>query len=290
MDLRLLSMRRGLPGLICAAGMALCSLSVSRAAVPESAIPNFAADANAMWVPDRPAGDDFLPPASGAGPITSDAAHTYSPLAQAQGQLMFHVADLGNPILQPWAAAQMKKANDDVIAGKFPFTARDRCWPGGVPGFDVYERDRPIYFLQTPNEVLIVTEYDQQVRHIRMNVPHAPNPRTAWYGDSVGRYEGDVLVVDTIGFNDKTFVDNYRTPHTTQLHVVERFKLFDGGKILEAAITVEDPGAFTMPWSAVQRWKRRDGRPVVEVVCAENSASYFQYDVRPIPAAEKPDF
>ena len=137
----------------------------------------------------------------------------------------------------------MKKANDDVLAGKIPFTARERCWPGGVPNIDIYERDRPIYFLQTPDEVLIITEYDQQVRHIQMNVPHSKNPKPSWYGESVGHYEGDTLVVDTTGLNDKTFVDNYRTPHTTALHVVERFTLLDGGKALEAEISVDDPGA-----------------------------------------------
>jgi hypothetical protein len=185
---------------------------------------------------------------------------------------------------------QMKKANDDVLAGKFPFTARDRCWPGGVPGFDIYERDRPIYFIQTPKELLIITEYDQQVRHIRMNVPHSANPKPSWYGESIGHYEGHTLVVDTNGLNDRTFVDNYRTPHTTQLHVVERFTLIDSGKTLQAVIAVDDPGAFNMPWSAVQRWRRRDGRPVIEVVCAENSTAYFNYDVKPIPTADKPDF
>src|SRR5262249_51606017 len=136
-------------------------------------------------------------------------------------------------------------------------------------------RDRPFYFLQTPYEVLIVTEYDQQVRRIRMNVPHTTNPKPSWYGESIGRYEGGTLVVDTIGLNDKTFVDNYRTPHTTQLHVVERFVLSNGGKTLEAEISVDDPGAFTTPWSAVQRWRLRENRPMTEVVCAENNNGYY---------------
>ena len=62
------------------------------------------------------------------------------------------------------------------------------------------------------------------------------------------------------------------------------------GKTLQATITVDDPGAFNTPWSAVQRWRRRDGRAIAEVVCAENSAGYFSYDVKPIPTAAKPDF
>src|SRR5436305_9038993 len=89
---------------------------------------------------------------------------------------------------------------------------------------------------------------DKQVRHVYMNVPHSARPKPSWFGESVGHYEGDTLVVDTIGLNAKTFVDNYRTPHSEQLHVVERFRLIDGGRRMEARIRVEDPGAFNAPW------------------------------------------
>jgi hypothetical protein len=184
----------------------------------------------------------------------------------------------------------MKKVNDAVLAGKIPFTPRERCWPGGVPVYDIYERDRPIFFVQTPQRITIISEHDQQIRHIYMNVPHSKNLKPSWYGESVGHYEGDTLVVDTIGLNDKTFVDNYRTPHTTRLHVVERFRLIEDGKILEAAVTVDDPGAFNMPWSASQRWKRREGVPIIELICAENHTDYFANESAPIPQAGKPDF
>jgi hypothetical protein len=185
---------------------------------------------------------------------------------------------------------QMKRANDEVRAGKVPFTADSTCWPGGVPGFDVYAHVRPIYFLQTKSEVTIVMESDMQVRRIYLNVPHSANPKPSWYGESVGHYEGDELVVDTIGMNDKTFVDNYRTPHTTQLHVVERFKLIEGGKILQATVTVDDPGAFNMPWTAKQTWRRREGDSIIELICAENHNDYFSNFAAPIPQAGKPDF
>ena len=274
------------------AGLLLTSALVfqSRAANESGSIPNFSPNSVTAWVPDRRAGDDFLPPPSGPGPVVSVKDHPYQPNEGTAGQSTFRVADLTNPILQPWAVEQMRKANEEVLAGKIPFTARERCWPGGVPLIDIYERDRPVYFLQTPKEVLFVTEHDAQVRHIYMNVPHSANPKPSWYGESVGHYEGDTLVVDTIGMNDKSFVDNYRTPHTTQIHVVERFRLVDGGKTLENLIRVEDPGAFNMPWSAIQRWKRRDGNTILELVCAENSRGYFGYDVRPVPQSERPDF
>jgi hypothetical protein len=218
----------------------------------------------------------------------SEKDHPYVP--NGQGSVSYRIADLSNPVLQPWAAERMKKPNDELRAGKVPFTADSRCWPGGVPGFDIYARVRPIYFLQTAKEITIIEESDMQVRHIYMNVPHSVNPRVSWYGESVGHYEGDELVVDTIGLNDRTFVDSYRTPHTTRLHVVERFKLLEGGKILQASITVDDPGAFTMPWSALQRWRRREDVPIIELICAENHTDFFHNESAPIPEAGKADF
>ena len=184
----------------------------------------------------------------------------------------------------------MRKANDEVRAGKVPFIPHERCWPGGVPGFEVYTRVRPIYFVQSRNEVTIIDELNHEVRHIYLNAPHTRNPKPSWYGESVGRYEGDELVVDTIGLNDKSLVDNYQTPHTDQIHVVERFRLIDGGKTLQATVTVDDPGAFNARWSAVQRWRRAPARPMEEDNCAENNFTFLHYEVVPIPEAKRPDF
>ena len=128
------------------------------------------------------------------------------------------------------------------------------------------------------------------MRHVRLNQPHSSDPKPTWYGESVGHYEGgDTLVIDTIGMNDKTFVDSYRTPHTGALHVVERFKLVEGGKALVVSFTAEDPGAFNAPWSASKRWLRVQA-PLAEEACAENNADYFSYEVEPLPQAQRPDF
>jgi hypothetical protein len=138
--------------------------------------------------------------------------------------------------------------------------------------------------------VTIIDELDHQVRHIYMNVPHSRNMKPSWYGESVGHYEGtDTMVVDTIGVTTKAFIDNYRTPHTDRLHVVERFKL-TSSDMLEVLITVDDPGAFNMPWSAIQRFKRVQAGPMEEAICAENNFNPFEFDVVPIPQADKPDF
>ncbi len=253
-----------------------------------AAIPNFAPDPVTSWFPDRSAGDDFLPPESGPGPVMPHQDYPYVP--NNEGQPTYRVADLSNPILQPWVVEQMKKANDEVIAGGVPFVARERCWPAGVPAFQIFGRVRPVYFMQTPRVVYIVHRGDAQVRRVYMDVPHSANPSPSWYGESVGRYEGDELVVDTIGLNDKTFVDNYRTPHTERLHVVERFKLIQDGNILQVDVSVEDPGAFTTPWRAVQRFKRYDEGGFRESVCAENNYDFFHYTVAPIPRTDMPDF
>jgi hypothetical protein len=251
--------------------------------------PNFAPDGATAWVPDRPTGDDFLPPASGPGPVMSAKDHPYVPNGGGR-QPTYRVADLTNPILQPWVIERMRKANNAVLAGKVPYITRERCWPAGVPGFTVYTRVQPIYFLQSTRQVVIINELNAQVRHIYLDVPHSAHPTPSWYGESVGHYAGDELVVDTIGLNDKTFVDNYRTPHTDKIHVVERFKMVEGGKTLQGVVTVDDPGAFNMPWTATQRWRRLSDRPITETMCAENNVEFFGYDVVPIPQADKPDF
>jgi hypothetical protein len=278
---------RAATALLCA-GVAMLSQD-ARGAATSNAIPNFAPDPDTSWIPDRPAGDEFMPPPSGPGPVQSPPDHPYIP--NGQGRQTYRIADVTNPILMPWVADRLKQHNDDVRLGKVPFNAKERCWPPGVPAFQVFRRVELVYFVQTPKEVLIIHEGDNQVRHVYMNVPHSADPKPSWYGESVGRYEGDELVVDTIGQNDRTLIDNYGTPHTDKLHVVERFKMIDGGKTLQVLINVDDQGAFTMPWSAIQRFKRVEDRgALIEEPCAENNVSYFGYDVIPIPEAEKPDF
>jgi len=110
------------------------------------------------------------------------------------------------------------------------------------------------------------------------------------YGESVVQYEGDTLVVNTIGISSKSYVDNYQTPHTDQLHVVERFHMIDDGKMLEVNVHVEDPGAFTTPWNAIQRYRCTNGGPLSEVVCAENNDDHFHHGLEPMPQADWPDF
>ena len=255
-------------------------------------IPDFAPTARTGWVLDHAVGvDDLLPPPSGGpGPVTFDKAHPYVPNGFSR-QSTYRVADLSNPILQSWIIPSMKKANDEVLAGKVPFRARERCWPVGVPGFDAYSLVEPFYFYQMPDKVVVLNQGGPEIRHIYLNVSHSPEVKPSWYGESVGHYEsGDTLVIDTIGISTKSFVDNYRTPHTDQLHVVERWKLAADGNTIDISIFVEDPGAFTMPWNAVQRWRRVQQGPMYERSCAENPFDLHITDTEPVPHADRPDF
>jgi hypothetical protein len=172
-----------------------------------------------------------------------------------------------------------------------PFRARELCWPIGVPGFAVFSLVEPFYFIQKKDEVIIINQGGPEIRRIKLNAQHTANPKPTWYGESVGRYEnGDTLVIDTIGVTTKTFVDNFRTPHTDRLHVVERYKLADQGTAIEISIDVEDPGAFTTKWSARQRWVRAPSAPLMETHCNENNEDIFNLYPVPSPKAEKPDF
>ena len=270
-------------GLLCA-GAAVSSALAQGAANANR--PDFAPTSKVGWIS---AGTEFIPMPTGPRPVTFDKAYPYVP-NNTGAQPTFRVADLNNPILQPWVVDALKKMNDRVLSGKEAFPPQVRCWPLGVPAFVLYPA-QPIFFVQTPTEVLMTWQADQMVRRVFLTDKHSANVKPSWFGESIGHYEGgDTLVVDTIGLNTKTYVDNYRTPHTEKLHVVERFRLMPDAKSIEATVTVDDPGAFTMPWSAMQRFRRVETGPMIEATCAEGNFNYYNFDLDPLPEAVKPDF
>src|ERR1700689_3407443 len=180
----------------------------------ETVVPNFAPDSRAGWIAgDRdsvtPVGQDFLPPPSGPGPITFDKAHPYVDSATSRrtgAQPTLRVADLSNPILLPWTREALRKVNERALTALGMFTPKERCWPIGVPGFLLYPVT-PVYFLQTPKEVVMIWEEDHMVRHVYLTDKHSPDVKPSWFGESIGHYEdGDTLVVDTIALNTRTFV------------------------------------------------------------------------------------
>ncbi len=268
------------------AGFAAAASTGSAVAQQTTTPPDFSANL-AGWVGLNGGGPFYEPvPGHHLPPVVSDPAHPFTPNGVGT-QPTFRIADLSNPNLKPWVKEHMKKDIDEVLSGKkSAFTPQSSCVPAGVPFFLGYGGPDPLVFLQTPKEVWIVWREDNQVRRIYMDVPHAANLKPSWYGESVGRYEGDTLIVDTIGLNDKTVVDVYRTPHTEKLHVVERWRMVDGGKAMEVIFTVEDPDAFYQPWTGMRRYRRAQQEPY-EKICAENNTNLFDYHM---PTAEKPDF
>jgi hypothetical protein len=259
------------------------ALPAAGAGAPNSqtAIPDFQSG-QAAWV--HPPGGIFPGMPGSPPPLRQDPAHAFAANNSGQ-QPTYRMADVSNPNLKPWVKEAMKKDNDEILGGKIAFSARSSCLPGGVPVFMLFGGP-PIYFIQSKDKVLMIYEGDHQVRHIYLNVPHSKNPKPSWYGESVGHYEGDTLVVDTVGQNTKTVVDAYRTPHTDKLHVVERWKLINDGKTLEVNLTVDDPDTFNESWSTFQRYQR-GAATLQEEACAENNQHLFDYH---IPEAKQPDF
>src|SRR3981189_1401488 len=236
-------------------GAALASFCAGAALMPvlaaDTSIPNLMA-ANYAYGWTSMGGEWTMLPDSGQTTV-QDPNVKYVPNNVAE-QPTFRYANANNPNLMQWVRDELKKDNARQDRGFAMWSRSARCWAQGVPVF-LINPARPTYFIQTSKEVLMIAEKDHQVRHVYLNVPHSANPKPSWYGESVGRYEGDTLIVDTIGLNNKTYLDNYRTPHTEKLHVVERWKLIDD-TTLGVTLTVDDPDTFYQPWMATHRYRR----------------------------------
>ena len=263
-------------------GMTAAALAAQAVAQEKAAPPDFSSD-NVGWVGLNGGGPFYEPVPGLIPPVSQDPAHPFTPNGVGR-QPTFRIADLTNPNLKPWVKERMKTDNDEVLAGKVAFTPGSSCMPAGVPGFMGYGGPNPTYFLQTPKEVWII--HSEQVRRVYMDVPHSENLKASWYGESVGHYEGDTLVIDTIAQNTKTVVDPYRTAHSDKLHVIERWQMTEEGKGLEVVFKVDDPDTFHQPWWGKRRY-RRVQEAMLEDVCAENNQHLFDYH---IPVADKPDF
>ena len=281
-----------------------------RGAQDKAAIPDFSGIwAHLTW-------PDVEPPPAGPGPVRN--------MSHRNGVSNIYqlVGDYTNPILKPEAAQVVKRAGEVALGGVTYPTPSNQCWPGGVP-FIFWNIG--IQMLQQPDKVTILYSNDHEVRHVRMNQPHPARVTPSWYGDSVGHYEGDTLVIDTVGVKIGPFamVDMYGTPHSPALHVVERYRLLDyeaakdeeergergnfrlpgsdpgfapdpgyKGKGLQLQFTVEDEGIFTMPWSAGIIYQR----PLSplgqwpESVCADNPHEYYAGKDFAVPTADKLEF
>jgi len=290
-----------------------------------ASIPNF----SGTWT--HPAFPWFEPPASGPGPITNLSRWAEQRPAGPGGSAALPpseagisnydqlVGDYRSPILQPWAAAVVKRFGEISLAGiTFP-NPSNQCWPFPMP---FLYKQATVQMIQQPHRITMLYSGNNEVRRVRLNEPH-PSPLTpSWYGDSVGHYEGDTLVIDTVGVKtDRKYamIDLFGTPYTDKLHIVERYRLRDyddvkdaldrnnkenwlfqgdvwtrhrAGKYLQLHVTIEDEGVFTTPWTATLTYAPGPDR-VAEGVCAENRMEYYHgvnSKESDVPRADKPDF
>jgi hypothetical protein len=257
----------------------------------------------------------FEPPASGPGPLRNRSRRR-----DGTGDFQQLVGDYTNPILQPWAAEVVRTHGNLSLSGHGYPTPSNQCWPGGVP---YVFWDFLLQIFQRPDHILMVYRQGHELRHVRLNEAHPALLTPSWYGDSVGHYEADTLVIDTVGIKIGPFamVDMYGTPHSSSLHVVERYRLLNSddakealernakenvyipataitgvveidpdhrGKVLQLNFTVEDPGVFTVPWTATITYRPNLG-PWTELICAENIQWYPGVNAA-VPQADRPDF
>src|SRR6267143_1662039 len=246
-------------------------------------------DFSGLWVHANPG---YEPLASGPTSLIN-----LSRRPNGTGDILKLAGDYTNPILKHHAAEVVKQYGELGRNGIGAPNPRNQCWPAGVP---FVFSNGPTQLVQLPDKVVILYGYDHQFRHVRMNQTHPAKLTASWYGDSVGHYEGDTLVIDTVGIKvgKYSMVDWYGTPHSEALHVVERYRMLDyeaakegferdtkeyneppgmpvanpQGKYLQLRFTVEDKNVFTAPWTATMTF-RYAGNGLfdwAEQACAEN--------------------
>jgi hypothetical protein len=262
----------------------------------------------------------FEPPSSGPGPVVrADRKADGSLVVQDPCCTLVQrwLGDAASPILKPAAAEAVKKFAELSLTGTVVADLHNTCWPEPPPY--VMGLHFGVHILQRKDEVTLFYLLYNTVRHVRLNVPHPENLVPSWQGHSVGWYDGDTLVIDTVGIKEAPLstIDPFGTPHSKALHVVERYRLIDGetaaehqkkhgavfrvappygrGTIdpdtskpgLQVEFTVEDAGVFRTPWSGRVTYRRLvGGWP--EAVCAENP--HFSGSDAAMPTAHAVDF
>jgi hypothetical protein len=176
------------------------------------------------------------------------------------------------PPMTPWAEEKYRAIkpsyqgptgyrNDPVI----------NCFPPGIPRIYLVDLQGVMEIIQISGRVIMLFEFDHYVRQIYTDGrEHNKDLPPLWMGDSIGKWDGDTLVVDTTGFNDKTRVDKMGHPHSEALHIVERFRRVDHDN-LKLEITIEDPKAYTKPWGGQLSFQLEPNWNLAESVCEDNA-------------------
>jgi hypothetical protein len=226
----------------------------------------------AQWLDHRPKGiprtADGKPDLSAPAPKTADGkadvSGTWMPPAGSVGNIARNMKPEDVPY-QPWAQTLFRQRQENMSKDD----PTGFCIPGGVPRSDLV--GYPFKILQQPGMVLILYEAVHSFRQIFLDgrpLPKDPNP--TWMGYSIGRWDGDTLVVETAGFNDQGWLDNGGKPATDALRVTERLHRKDFGH-LDLEITIDDPKAYTKPWSVMLTLILNPDTELLEYVCTENN-------------------
>jgi hypothetical protein len=299
---------------------AVAAPALAQTVVPSVGAANSAArhvatipDFSGVWA--RAAWPGFDPPLTGPGPVVNRAR-----LPNGVGDTRRFVGDYTNPILKPAAADIVKQHGEISLAGIGYGTPANQCWAQPVP---YIFWNLGLQVLQQPDKVTFLYFFDHEARQVRLNEPHPARVTPSLHGDSVGHFEGDTLVIDTVGVRTNrpfAMVDVYGTPYSPALHVVERYRLIDyeaakeaqergekenlhiptndsglsvdpnyRGKGLQLDFKVADEGVFTVPWTASVTYRRGIGQ-WPEYVCSENAHVYYDGKDAAVPRADKPDF
>ncbi|HWK74485.1 MAG TPA: hypothetical protein VNQ81_09470 [Povalibacter sp.] len=139
------------------------------------------------------------------------------------------------------------------------------CKPPGIPR--LMNLAFPFEIVQTPKVVYLLMEYGQHVRRVYIDGQHPENPDPTWLGHSIGHWEGRSLVIDTVGFNDQSWLDMRGHPHSEALHLIERYTLSEDGQSLQYDVTIDDPEMYAKPWQSVSKTHRRSNQPILEYIC-----------------------
>lgn len=250
------------------------------------------ADFSGYWERSAPTGEvaRFYPVGNGPAPVD------FSPDVGEPRQGVLYIGDDTNPILLPHAAEALRAQRATYERGEPVWSAWALCWPVGLPlAFSMVDA---VQFLQSDDEVTILYQRGQTVRHIYLDDNHPANPPLSWFGHSVGHYEGpNTLVIDTIAHDPRSVLDRFGTPKSDAMRVTERYTISADGQRVELEFNVEDPETFTTAWSGRVGYERvppRSGEEIAdsifaEVICQENNrdvgGGYFS-----IPVAAAPDF
>lgn len=173
------------------------------------------------------------------------------------------------PPLLPEASAIYDRNRQSRLAGDLSYDSTIQCLPHGVPRLIFEEMPFEFMVQDQPDYVGIFYQWNRLVRIIEMNKEHYEPLGPTFLGQSVGRWEGNTLVIDTNGFKDSTLLDSAGMPHSDQLHVVERYSLSADGDQLEVEIAIDDPIVFSSPWRTRALFDKQVGTRIQEDVCVE---------------------